>query len=65
MDNHRHGSAYDRGSADSHYGRPKNPHYYTGATYASTLVEEHQMSPAEIESYLKGYEEEDYQKEFG
>jgi len=22
-----HGSLFDRGSADSHYGRPQNPHY--------------------------------------
>lgn len=35
----RHGGAFDRGSADSHYNRPFDPHYYTGATYSTARVE--------------------------
>lgn len=53
----RHGGAYDRGSADSYYGRPFNPHYFTGATYSSTRVDAADMTPEEIEAYSRGYEE--------
>ncbi len=34
----RHGSPYDRGSADSYYGRPRIPHYYAGATMQATMT---------------------------
>lgn len=34
----RHGGAYDRGSADSWYGRGFSPHYYTGATAVTDKV---------------------------
>ena len=51
----RHGGAYDRGSADSWYGREVNPHYFTGATYQSTKIEEVDMSEKEIAAYMAGY----------
>ena len=51
----RHGGAYDRGSADSYYGRGFNPHYYVGATYSSDRVELADMTPEEITAYTKGY----------
>lgn len=51
----RHGGPYDRGSADSYYGRGYNPHYYTGDTYRSVRVELADMTPAEIVEYTKGY----------
>ena len=51
----RHGGPYDRGAADSYYGRGKNPHYYVGATRMSPKVEEKQMTPEEIEAYLAGF----------
>jgi len=51
----RHGGAYDRGSADSYYGRGFNPHYYVGATYSSDRVELADMTPEEIAAYTKGY----------
>jgi len=51
----RHGGAYDRGSADSWYGREVNPHYFTGATYQSTKIEEVDMSEEEIAAYMAGY----------
>ena len=40
----RHGGAYDRGSADAWYGRPAEPHYFTGGTYQSTKIEAVYMS---------------------
>ena len=53
----RHGSPYDRGSADSYYRRPRKPHYYEGDTYDSPLVEQKDMTEAEIEEYYKGYDD--------
>jgi hypothetical protein len=51
----RHGGAYDRGSADSYYGRDPAPHYFTGATYGSVKIEEVDMSAEEIAAYNQGY----------
>lgn len=34
----RHGGPFDRGSADSYYGRPFRPHKFTGATYSTPEV---------------------------
>jgi hypothetical protein len=53
----RHGGAYDRGSADAWYGRPAEPHYYTGDTHQSTRIDEADMSAEEIEAYTAGYRE--------
>lgn len=53
--NTRHGSPYDRGSADSYYGREFNPHYYKGDTYNSDRVEMKDMSAKEIVEYSNGY----------
>ena len=55
---HRHGGAYDRGSADSYYGRPKNPHYYIGPTSpGAQMVSENKMTPSEIIAYNAGYDD--------
>jgi hypothetical protein len=51
----RHGSPYDRGSADSYYSRPYNPHYYKGATYSSDRVGLDDMTAQEILAYYDGY----------
>ena len=51
----RHGGPYDRGSADSYYGRGFNPHYYTGDTYNSERVED--LTAEEIEAYKAGYDD--------
>ena len=51
----RHGGAYDRGGADSYYGRPPNPHYYEQGTRTSPRVEESRMSPAQVKDYYQGY----------
>ena len=53
----RHGGAYDRGSADAYYGRPREPHYYTGASYNSIRLDEVDMSEEEIEAYNQGYDD--------
>ncbi len=53
----RHGSAYDRGSADSYYGRGRRPHYYKGDTHRSERVEEKDMTPDEIVAYHAGYDD--------
>lgn len=52
----RHGGPFDRGSADSYYGRPPNPHYFVDGTATSPKVESSAMSAAEIDAYYAGYE---------
>ena len=51
----RHGGPYDRGSADSYYRRPYNPHYFEGNTYRSNEVKLEDMTAEEITAYTKGY----------
>lgn len=53
----RHGGPYDRGSADSYYRRPFKPHYFTGDTYSSCLVEQKDMTQYEIDAYRAGFED--------
>lgn len=55
MNFERHGGPYDRGSADSFYGRPFNPHYFEGATYSTPKVEAADMSEEELVAYSKGF----------
>ena len=54
FDKERHGSLYDRGSADSYYGRPRNPHWYPQGTYNGDAVQT--LTPAEIAAYNEGYD---------
>ena len=61
----RHGGAYDRGSADAYYHRSPEPHYFTGATYQSTKIEEVDMSEEEIAAYMAGYNETTDMKDWG
>lgn len=56
----RHGGAFDRGSADSYYGRGRRPHYYVGGTGSSAEVTD--LTEAEIQAYHAGY---DYNEEYG
>lgn len=53
----RHGGPYDRGSADSYYGRGIDPHYYVGSTYQSDRIEMADMTTEEIEAYHAGYDD--------
>ena len=54
FDRERHGGLFDRGSADSYYGRGQNPHWYPNGTYKSEAVTN--LTQAEIDEYLAGYE---------
>lgn len=56
----RHGGCFDRGSADSYYGRGRRPHYYVGGTGTSEQVTE--LTESEIQAYHAGY---DYNEQFG
>ena len=55
----RHGGAWDRGSADSYYDRPRRPHYFTGATYQSEEIIPAEGSP-EWEAYMAGYDDNEH-----
>ena len=54
FDRERHGSLFDRGSADSYYGRIPKPHWYPEGTYKGQEVTD--LTQAETEEYLAGYE---------
>ena len=51
----RHGGPYDRGTADSYYGRDYSPHYFVGDTHNSPCVNLEQMTVHEIVAYTAGY----------
>lgn len=50
----RHGGPFDRGAADSYYGRIPSPHYFTGKTYLSEKIVP-QPGSLEYKEYLAGY----------
>jgi hypothetical protein len=56
-----HGSPFDRGSADSWYGRPMSPHWYPEGSYKGTRVEAQDMTLAEVRAYYAGYEQNEEQ----
>jgi len=60
--NAEHGSPFDRGSADSYYGRPQSPHKYPNGTGNAPRVEAQDMTLAEMAQYFRGYE---YNEQFG
>ena len=49
----KHGSLYDRGSADSHYGRMPNPHY--GGVGGDSGPRVDQLTDEEVAEYHAGY----------
>jgi hypothetical protein len=53
--NERHGGPYDRGQADSYYGRDYWPHYFVRDTHKSPRIDLDQMTPEEIVAYTAGY----------
>jgi hypothetical protein len=55
-----HGSFFDRGSADSYYGRDRNPHRGGVGGMSGPRIEA--TTEAEFEAYHAGY---DYNEEFG
>jgi hypothetical protein len=60
FDRKQHGCLYDRGSADSYYGRPRSPHYGGVGGDSGPRVEK--LTAEERAEYLAGYE---YNEQFG
>ena len=56
----RHGSLWDRGSADSYYGRQRGPHWWPEGTGNGTKIVE--LTDLERQEYDAGY---DYNEEYG
>ena len=57
----KHGSLYDRGSADSYYGRARDPHYGGVGGDSGPRVDQG-LTIDEIKEYYAGYE---YNERFG
>ena len=55
FDRKQHGCLYDRGSADSYYGRPRDPHYGGVGGESGPRVDQG-LTIAEITEYYAGYE---------
>ncbi len=60
FDRKQHGCLYDRGSADSYYGRPRGPHYGGVGGDSGPRVEK--LTAEEVAEYQAGY---DYNERFG
>jgi len=60
----RHGGPHDRGGADSYYGRARDPHYYTGASYSTRRVTPPEMTAEEIAAYNAGYDANEADRNF-
>jgi hypothetical protein len=58
----RHGGAFDRGSADSWYSRPRRPHLFLGGSYQSVEIGARDMTQEQVDSYMAGY---DYNERYG
>lgn len=56
----KHGSLFDRGSADSYYGRPQDPHY--GGVGGDSGPRVPVTDAMEVAEYREGY---DYNERFG
>lgn len=53
FDRNRHGSLYDRGSADSYYGRPPSPHY--GGMGGDSGPHVDVSNKKDVAEYMAGY----------
>jgi hypothetical protein len=51
-----HGGPFDRGSADSYYGRSQQPHKYPNGTGNKPRIEAPELSLQEMREYYRGYE---------
>ena len=51
-----HGSPFDRGAADSYYGRPQDPHWFPEGTYKGRRIDSPDMTMKELRAYFAGYE---------
>ena len=54
-DTRKHGSPYDRGSADSYYGRSLSPHYWPNGTHKGYRIEQGEMTLPQVKEYYQGY----------
>jgi len=59
-----HGGPFDRGGADSYYGRPFDPHYWPLGTTKGVRVEMKDMTPEQITAYTKGFNDNEEQGHF-
>ncbi len=62
FDRNRHGSLYDRGSADSYYGRPADPHWYPNGTPHEPRIEK--LTAAEMVEYMQGFADNEEARNF-
>ena len=54
FDRDRHGGLYDRGSADSYYGRARDPHWFPEGTYNGEKITG--LTAEEVTEYNAGYD---------
>ena len=54
FDRDLHGGLFDRGSADSYYGRVRDPHWYPEGTGHGVKVVN--LNEAEVAEYMAGYD---------
>ena len=54
-DKRKHGSPYDRGAADSYYGRGLSPHYWPSGTSKGQRIGQSQMTLPQVKEYYLGY----------
>ena len=60
FDRKLHGGLFDRGSADSYYGRPQDPHWYPEGSYNGEKITD--LNETELQEYLAGY---DWNEQYG
>ena len=54
FDRKLHGGLFDRGTADSYYCRPRDPHWYPEGSYNGEKIAK--LNEAEIAEYMAGYD---------
>lgn len=57
-----HGGPYDRGAADSYYGRPREPHKYPNGTGNGPKVTD--LTQLEQDAYEAGYDDNEADRNF-
>jgi hypothetical protein len=60
FDRKLHGGLFDRGSADSYYSRPQDPHWYPEGSYHGEKITD--LNETELQEYLAGY---DWNEQYG
>ena len=61
----KHGSPYDRGSADRYYQRQFDPHWWPEGTGKGLKITAEVMHEDELLEYSLGWHEEDDRKDYG